>query len=509
MRRRLAGEAGVSVAVAVAVLSILTLLGGVAVTQAVSALRGTDRDANLKRALQAADAGLEAAVYQLNRLDAGANVNVSQLNPEQITLQGCIAGIGGDGSFDIGALAPTTPTDPDGRRWCPSVGQDLDNGARYDYRVSEVARIASGCTAAGTLDLDREIVATGTAGGVTRRIHAKLRSAVALLSSAAVQSGSATASLTMSGTSKILGDVASNGSITVPSGLPVIGGKAIVGPPAGQVLGVVPSGGSAVACQKFVLPEVDQGDVRTTNNNGSWAVACLDQALNFVTVACKLPLLPATGGVNWNPATRELHVWGNARLLLTGTDYSFCRLKLEGQAIVQVPASSAVTRVFMDDPANCKDASGNIIADAGNVTVDGQARFVNCHDQTKPETFQLYAVGSASRATTMTLQGAGTLSGVAMSTVCGLNIPLAGVPMTVYAPNSVVNIGGSYALAGQVAGNTVNLSGAATVQSVTALSNLAKLGANPIVPLYQAEDYVECTSKPFTAVPAADPSQGC
>ncbi|MEA3166075.1 MAG: hypothetical protein QOJ26_944, partial [Thermoplasmata archaeon] len=82
-------------------------------------------------------------------------------------------------------------------------------------------------------------------------------------------------------------------------------------------------------------------------------------------------------------------------------------------------------------------------------------------------------------------------------------------PMVVYAPHSRVEIGGSTQLAGQVAGDTVSMSGTAAVQPVNALVNLNQLGGQPVLPLYQPVDYVECVGKTFQDLPAQNPAQGC
>lgn len=317
--------------------------------------------------------------------------------------------------------------------------------------------------------------------------------------------------MTMSGTSHVLGSVRSNHSIQGTGGLPVIAGNATPGPgdPPNTVTGVVPAGAITAACQRFTLPGVAQGDASTVNSNGTWSWASATGCFSVLMLAtnCKPLLAPLTGGVEWTAATRELRVWGNARLTLTGATYSFCRLRLEGQAILQIASSSPTTRIFIDDPANCHLANGN--AGAGQVTADGQARFVNCHTQAHPETLQLYAVGNPTTATTQTLAGTGSLSATLLATTCGLSVPAGGTPMTIYAPRSQVDLNGSFTVTGQVAGNAVHLAGSAAVQPVTTLINLNALGANPILPLYQPTEYVECQAVSFASLPINAPASGC
>jgi len=229
-----------------------------------------------------------------------------------------------------------------------------------------------------------------------------------------------------------------------------------------------------------------------------------DYTLNLLPVLCDPPLLPKTGGFDWDPDARTLRVWGNGVFRLPGDTYSLCSIRLEGQGLLVVPAGAANTRVFLDSPENCSGVTG-----AGQITSDGLSRIVNCHPQTRPESLQLYAVGSSSAATTQTLAGGGALSGSLVSALCGANIPLVGTPMIVYAPRSQVNLGGNASIAGQVAANVVQMSGAATVTSVNTVVNLNALGSKPVLPLYRPQNYVSCTSQTFAELPDGNPALGC
>jgi hypothetical protein len=312
--------------------------------------------------------------------------------------------------------------------------------------------------------------------------------------------------MTMRDTARVLGGVQANGPIT-GAVTNLVAGNATPGPGFGISGGLTPAGSPLAACQPFVLPAVDQGTAPTANDNAARATGCVD-AISGLGVPCK-PLLVTTGGVDPIDGRRILRVWGNGRVVLTGSTYSFCSIRLEHQAVLQISAATPVTRIFLDDPANCRDSSGNVIPGAGQITVDGQARIVNCHLQTQPESLQLYAVGSGTIGTTQTLQGAGLLAGAARAAVCGANVPLTGVPMVLYAPRSTLELGGSTAIAGQVVGGTVHMSGAAAVEPVSALINVGRLGANPVVPLYRPTGYVECTGRTFAELPPNDPAQGC
>ena len=513
MGGRLRSEAGFSIIPAIATLGLRTMLGGVAVQEAISAL-GRTRDSELrKRALQTADAAVDSAVYALNRADLGGGIGIDPFDPGTVVNQVCLVGVGTVPGEDVVPFPAGTPVDRHGRRWCPeSRPETTPEGATWSWRVSELARVgAEGCAGTGVLSLDREIVAVARAGTKVRRIRARLRSSVALLSGAAVQSVSDAVPLQMAGAARVLGDVAANHDIS-GTALNVVSGSAIPGP--GHVVnGVTPAGSVVNACSKFVLPPIDPADSATVNHNASMARDCATAGM--LATPCK-PLLTTTGGVH-SPSSPAfagseadkpvLHVWGNGRATLTGTTYSFCSIRLEAQATLLIRSATPVTRIFLRDPKDCAGVLG-----AGQIVVDGAARIVNCHAGTQPETLQLYALGNKDVATTQTFAGAGLLTAAQTLTACGSALGLTGWPMVVYAPLSRVELGGSTAIAGQVAANSVSMSGSAAVQPVNALANLNRLGAKPVLPLYQPIEYVECTGRTFAQLAEEspdDPSQGC
>ena len=508
-RARLRGEEGISLAVAMLSLMLMIILGGVALQEAVGSLRVTGKQSGIKRALQAADAAIDVATFRLERLDLGGTLKIDPLHPDQIASQQCIVSNGTvAGGIDAAPLNLLGPTDASGRRWCPETApESAGDGATFTYRVSQLARVGdTSCGTGGLLNLDRQIVAVGRSGTAVRRVTARLRSAVSLLSGAAVQSGSTSQALTMRDTARVLGDVNANGDIT-GTGLNVIAGNAAAGP-GKSVSGVVPAGAAGAACQPFTLPLVDQGTAPTANDNALRTDSCVD-ATTLVTLSCTV-LFSTTGGVTYDAGKRTLRVWGNGRTILNGSTYSFCSIKLENSGTLEIRSTTPTTRIFLDDPGNCRDSSGTPIANAGQITADGTSRIVNCHPQSDPQSLQIYAVGSSSIATTQTLAGGAVLSGTLRTALCGGSIPaVTGDPITLYAPRSTIELGGTTALAGQLVGDTVHLWGASVVQPVNALINLNQLGANPVLPLYKPTAYVECTGTVFGALPAGDPAQGC
>lgn len=505
---RLRGEDGIALTVAIMSLALMIMLGGVALRQAVSALRHTTTETNVKRALQAADAGIEDATFAVARADIGNTLDIDLLNPTSVINQNCVIS-GSVAGLDLQTLDPLTPPSPSGRRWCPETSaQTTSDGGTYTYRISELVRAGAGaCGAGSALNLDREVVAVGRSNGQVRRVKARLNASLALLSGAAVQAsgtGNSPAALTLSGSATILGNAESNGSIR-GTGLTVVSGNAVPGP-GGNVNGVLAGGSSATsACQLFTIPEVQPPTSVSNPATSIDTAGCY--GLTFLPVLCTLfPGSASYTDTSASPRTLTVTGTGRARLTTGGT-YRFCRIVMNGGTLV-VPSGAANTQIFLDDPDQCRNSSGTIVPGAGTISVSGGARIVNCHLPTRPESLQIYAVGNPTIPTTQTL-APDALSVTGLTNLCGTAASGLGVPMTLIAPHSTIQLQSSANIAGQVAGEVVTMSSLARVSPVNALVNISRLGSNPVLPLYKASQYRECTGRTFAQLPATDPAQGC
>jgi type II secretory pathway pseudopilin PulG len=505
---RLRGEEGIALTVAIMSLALMITLGGIALNQAVSSLRQAKKNTDAKRAHQAADAAIDAATYAVSRATLGDTLEIDPLHPETVVTQNCVVTVGQVGGVpldhpdvDLVPLPPLTPAAPDGNKWCPESSQsETTDGATYSFRVSQLIRAGAGpCGTSSAITLDRYVVGIGRAGGAVRRVRADLRASISLLSGAAVQSLD---DFTMSGTARVLGNVESNGNIT-GTGVNVISGNATYGK-GKAVTGVIPGGGKGEACQNFTIPDVDPGTVtKTVNDNAGFTPDCVS-TVTLALLGCGLSPL-VSGKAAYNATDRTLTVTGNGRATLTGHNYLYCNVTVKGNGVLMVPPSNAYVRIFLDDPANCPG-----VANAGQISVTEGGRIVNCHAQTAPETLQIYALNGSGSPLTQTFSGVNTLTAVLRTAVCGSALAaILGDPMTIIAPRSRVDIGGSTAISGQVAAGQVTMATTASVNPINALVNLSRLGSNPILPLYKPTDYVECTGRDFANLPAEDPSQGC
>lgn len=162
-------EQGMALPLVLSVIAILFALTAVAVVVATHGTDRSNRDRSSARALQAAEAGLDAAQWRLNKILASAPVTGLLGLPEDVIRQlGCVNLNVADGTIVVEPL--------DGPGWCePAATEDVDEGlpddgtgdpATFEYWVSSGIEVGSGVGAT----IERRIVAVGRNGGVLRRV---------------------------------------------------------------------------------------------------------------------------------------------------------------------------------------------------------------------------------------------------------------------------------------------------------------------------------------------------
>ena len=152
-RRRLACERAIALPTAAMMLMIVLLLAAAAGTAAISASGQSNHDRGTKRAVAAADAGLNTAIYRLNKLEPSSSQLRRRGPAPPPARSGSRDGLvpGGD-EPDCGRL--------DGER-------DLGDGANYTYEMSAGSNKIVG----GQGQQERKIIVTGTANGVSAPRH--------------------------------------------------------------------------------------------------------------------------------------------------------------------------------------------------------------------------------------------------------------------------------------------------------------------------------------------------
>jgi hypothetical protein len=448
---RFRSEQGIALPVALLMLLIVGLVAAAVALTAVAGSSQSSRDRGVKRAVAAADAGISAALYRLNKL-APLPLSCVALGPGGLGLEAIPAG-----------------------GWCDPQTENLGDGASYSYRVSAGVNV----TVNGQDLLQRKIVATGCVlpgvtaedclarGGVKRRALTVAASATgrSLFGDYAVISLS---DLNLPNSSIIGGSAGSNGNIALTNSSEICGnvtygasGQFTTANTSHQCPGYV----NGPAAQPFVLNPVDPGDSATVNDN--LRIGALD---------------PLSGAVQtiWDVARRVLVLRNDAVLTLTGDVYSFCYLELSNSAQLLVAprdSSRPPLKIFIEDPANCPG-----VIDAGSVRVRNNSSIQNLNSD--PITLQIMAVGNPQRATSIEFSNSFSSE----------------VPMVVYAPHSTVSFQNNQNVVGAVAAQTVEMTNSARVRYHQAVGGITVDGLET---LYRRQSWVECPVQVSGPVPDA------
>lgn len=429
----------------------------VGVMVSLNSLRGGERDENTKDGLAAADAGSQIALMRQN------TVGGTTTNP-------CLT----PGS---GGLLYASATQASG--WCTPV-TGSDSTGEYSYQVKP-----------GTMSTPMQIVSTGSADGVTRRIELTASSSIGT----GVFSGGTLLGLdgvAMDSNSKVYGDVASDKSITLSSNA-LLCGSASYGINGALVLtGNSHQGGSGCTSTTYpkqakplTLPPVQQGDVVTNNSNNRIALAVAGQSGGDVITG-------KTSNVTWTgtgtgAGKRQLSIKQNTSLTLGGSNYSLCKLTMSSNTNLIV-ANGATVRIFFDSPESCgltPDGTGfvNQLSLASNsriVTTSGRA-----------SDLALLFVGSSTIPTRVLLN-----SNSQVDTSCDNGF-------IAYGPKSTIELDSNSIYCGGLAGKYVHMDSNAKVRSGNNLSDFVLPGA---APHFLASRFVECNG---TVPNGAAPSTGC
>ena len=450
---RLADERGVALPVALAVLFVVAGLATVAARGGIVSQNQSFRDKNAKRAIQAANSGLQAAVYQTNLLQPGTGKCVVK-------------------NASTGALSNANVTSG----WCATQTEDLGDGATWQMQISDAGSLTYSST--GVPIIRRTVVSTGIVNGVRRRSTVTINAATGTPVFPPGYAVVVRDSVDMKNNATINGHIGSNGTITFKNNATICG-NVTPGPGKtakfGNGLSQCAGYNQTPAQEPFDLQPVDISKA-TPNHN---------QRITNMKAGSGTPQDTCSNcnKIGWNAATRVLTIDNNGVLNLGGDEtkpYFFCRLEVKGGGKIQIPARSAPLYIYIDSPENCGGTAG-----MGSVVFDGE--LVNLYSP--PHALGILVAGSATKSTIVDLP---------------TNVGPPAAPIGIYAPNSTVNMK-----------NNVKFNGAVVAKSLTLMNN-AQFTWNPAISglvgsdnirFYQAAtgSYKECTSAPGTSTP----SDGC
>ncbi len=455
-------ERGAAMIIAVMVLLITFVLAGAAVTVAVQNNMFSRADVNRKNALEAAEAGLQVALYRLN-----------MLRP--------------DDSHCVGDAVAS----PNSTGTCASSSYTLGNGSSYSYVMTPLAGTGAACvglTVIGDTNISQRCVtAVGVSGSVA--VRSQIRAAAFGARPLFPVSGiTGLTGLTNSNNVQIGGWEASNGQISASNNA-VITGSLELGPAGSYSHANNASNPPQVPLSgPIVLSPVNPGTSNQTSLGGcptraaAGFPACNDdyRISNYLNNPSHptAPYDQPTGTVAFNSATRAFSMINNASITLGGGIYNFCSFSAANNATINL-APGTKTEIIIDSPddpgSGCPAASGTLNA-TNNVTWNTLS--------TDPTALQIYVYGLNNASNVVNFSNNGVFSGV------------------LYAPQSTINLSNNAQFTGAISGNIVNLSNnfqfnwGATAGTLQATST----------GLYYRTAWAQCTPQPPT--PSA-PGSGC
>jgi Tfp pilus assembly protein PilX len=449
--KHLRDERGIALPVALAVLFVVAGLATVAARSAIVADHQSLRDTSVKRSIQAAQSGLQMAVYQTNLMQPGATQCAGRNGSNQLQVQA----VQSDG-------------------WCAPMSETLSDGSTYTEQVSQATTVTQNQLTVN----QRTVVSTATANGVTRRavytINASTGAQLFPLNYAMLAQNS----ISMKNNSKVTGGLASNGNITLKNNSNICG-NITAGPGKtyshGPNTTVCAGFSTANATQPFSIQPVDTANA-SPNDNQRITNAINNSGTNKDSCGS------TCSKITWNSSTRVLTLNSGAVLTLSGNTYFFCRLELKGGSTLQIASRTTPLQVYIDTPENCGGTAG-----MGSVAFNSSANFINLSNN--PSTFVLFVAGSTKIATSVDLSSNDQTGASA-------------IIMAIYAPNSSITYQNNLNFTGAIVAKTIDIKNNAVI---TYDSRVGTITSGSPIRFYQGTDYKECTGTPTSTAP----NSGC
>jgi hypothetical protein len=424
------------------------------------------KDRSSKRALAAAEAGLQTALYRMNRIGTSDN---------------------GTGCFTTTWVLPES-----GR--CPAATGSLGNGAAYTYYVTPELGTGS-CLGVAGLPTDRCITAVGTAGGVQRRVQLRASrlagppsyKSIGLMSKSLMYAGNS---------SEITSDVGANGHVHfgnsaktfANSSADIVGG--IFYPPGGTY----DTSGSG----QDIAADPDRQPVATP-----YAFPATDfEAAEIAAQATNLrPSPPWTRPSNttYDATTKHFTVTGEATL--PGGTYYFCRFYMANGAKLRFSSTQA-TQIYVDSPSR----EGSLCTTTTTPQWDGTFWLNNSNEFNKDgreDLVEIFVHGTSWNATRSNAPDCTPAGNTPPSpdVRCKSDVLLnnsSGFEGMIYAPNTTVELNNSGKMKGAIAADKIMFNNSVVFELTDAVKDSAPATTGGI----NRGNWVECR-------PANDHQSAC
>ncbi|MCW3065474.1 MAG: hypothetical protein JWN32_2646 [Solirubrobacterales bacterium] len=488
--RRLRSQDGAVVAIVVMILAIGLLVGGAAVAETLSTRSHANRDLRSQRALHAANAGIQAVLYQQNELDLRSlELNGGPLGLS--TLLDCVVPKL-DVSLKVTGLVSTTvnsagicpATDGTGGGGSGYVGQPTgDHG--YYQAVFVPGATAPGGASSGRVILNPAVVSlawddNGNAADTSHYVMRKVEAVLAPIDP--LQALEAAHDLKINGllglTSVLNGNARANNDVTVP---PLLFANTNL---SNGLIGSVTYGNNYSGLLSL-------SHLYHTSNSVNRSVVSISPSKADCSVASNCSALGAT----YSSTTHKFSLTNSATVNFGPGDYVFCDFNATSGTLNFNATAAAPVRIFIDSPTSTR-CSGNSGSQGNFVAKKGvQNALAGLANATGATGLQIYVVGNGTyNGTTVEIDG--TNPGVIQSAI-------------VYAPKSQVSETAGcllflcIGLEGSVIGYDTTINATLFTQDLE-LSNYplyAGLGA------FHVQKYVECAAS-YPLSPT-NPTSGC
>jgi Tfp pilus assembly protein PilX len=460
---------GVVLPVATGMLMVIAILVVGFFTVALRVNGTSVEDRSSKRALAAAEAGLQTAVYRLNMLNQLAQANAAN------------------------CLTTTWVAPTEGE--CPAQTESIGNGAQFSYYVSPAS--AAGTAGCVTLPdvpistLDRCITAVGTVNGVRRRVQTRVVSQPTIF--AFNQVGLIGKSLVQAyNSAKLISDVGSNERVVFYNSVNVEDNPSI--DVDGRVMlltggtyeyhnSVTVDGGTQTVTTPFELGMPDFEAVENSNNNST---------------------LGSDLGSSWEETTRRIHIASGEKTIRPGT-YHVCNVALGGSVKLKFShTGGARTRIYVDSPSRPDSMCAGQADPAGTFTADNSVE-INKEVGEREELLDIYMYGTPFNDTRAEYPWCSPIHHPDQTATCRSDFMLdnsVNYYGGVYAPNSTIQAHNSVKIWGALAADKLLFFNSVDFTLTGEMKGRPPEGTGAA----QRRGWGECRAQPTVAT---DPESGC
>lgn len=537
-RLRWRDENGQAIVAVLALLVIVLLIGAAVLASGLSSNGDANRDTRARLSQQAADAGVEAQVYQQSEADLGSssyNLNGGLLGTG-ISVDCIVPQL--NASLQVTGLVSTFVSSTNS---CPQA--ETSGGTATTYKVPlgnhsyDQSEFFPNEENPGGVSSERElfpeIVSLGSNNGTvpagTGTVYS--REKVLLAPVAPLQAIEGMGSVTLHGltvlgtnlTATVNGDISTLGQLTLP--LLTVGTDLLSS-------SIFPTFSASTfctgSCPGTPISTAHYVTVSTTPcSAGSPSTSCVIQR-SPVTISasktdCETPAgVPETCSSTlfdcstscYNAATDTFSMSSGTAELPPG-DYTFCNFSATGGTLEANPTSSAAVRIFIDSPTSSRCSgdgytqNGSGVWNGGNFTalsgIDNLLEPTSPTGNTlAPSGVQIYVANTGANDTTV--QIGPTTESTSLQSVYGLIVYAPASSVTVNVPAAcVLTVCTGGVLDGSIVGDTVSISALTTTEDLDIGNYPLYSGVNAFHPV----EYIQCSSAASLTGTEATDTSGC